>query len=151
MPMHNRGSSDAPSTSIAEIPPSALHFYIRRTLLFSLALLHTKHPEKSVLTSRADTNCKGLRAALRSGVLVSRSVRALAREVSSSEGCCLDGLLAAILLRAAMIVDKDGRKAACFLVDSREEWLGLSRWSIKSIALEFFWLLRIWCFVGTLA
>lgn len=88
------------------------------------AFPHTKQPENCVLTSRAETNCKGLRAALRSGVLVSRSARALARAVSSSEGCCLDGLFAAILLMAAMIVDKDGRKAACFLVDSRKEWRG---------------------------
>jgi hypothetical protein len=54
-------------------------------------------------TSRAETNCRGRREAFRSWVLLSRSYRALASEVSNSEGFCLDGELGAILLRAAMI------------------------------------------------
>lgn len=53
-----------------------------------------------VLTSRAETICRGRRAALRSVVLVSRSYKAWAMLVSSSEGFCREGLLAAILLRA---------------------------------------------------
>lgn len=48
-------------------------------------------------------NCNGLRALFMSGVLDSRSKRALEMLVSSSEGCCLDGLVAAILFRCAMI------------------------------------------------
>lgn len=55
------------------------------------------------LTSRAEVNCKGLRALFMSGVLDSRSKRALEMLVSSSDGCCLDGLVAAILFRWAMI------------------------------------------------
>ena len=38
-----------------------------------------------------------------SGMLDSRSYKAVAMLVSNSEGLCLDGLVAAILLRAAMI------------------------------------------------
>lgn len=38
-------------------------------------------------------------------MLVSKSESALAKDVSNSEGLCLDGLLGAILLRAAMVWD----------------------------------------------
>ena len=55
------------------------------------------------LTSRAETNCRGRRVAFRSCVLLSRSNRAPAMEVSSSEGLCRDGELRAILLTAAMV------------------------------------------------
>lgn len=55
------------------------------------------------LTSRADTNCRGRRADFMSGMLDSRSKSAFAMLVSVSEGCCRDGLVEAILLRAAMI------------------------------------------------
>ena len=55
------------------------------------------------LTSLADTNCKGRSAVFISGMFDSRSYRALAILFSSSEGFCLDGLVGAILLRAAMI------------------------------------------------
>ena len=55
------------------------------------------------LTSRADTNCRGLSAVFMSGMFDSRSKRALAILVSSSEGRCLEGLVGAILLRADMI------------------------------------------------
>lgn len=54
------------------------------------------------LTSRADTNWRGRRATFKSGVLVSRSLRAVAKAFSRSEGLCLEGLFAAILL-AAMV------------------------------------------------
>ena len=50
------------------------------------------------LTSRADTNCRGRRATFRSAVLVSRSYRAPAMLVSSSDGFWRDGLFGAILL-----------------------------------------------------
>ena len=53
------------------------------------------------LTSRADTNCKGLNAVFISGMFDSRSYSAFAMLVSSSDGCCRDGLVAAILLSAA--------------------------------------------------
>ena len=52
------------------------------------------------LTSRAEVNCNGRRAALRSAVLDSRSYRAVAMLVSSSDGLWRDGLLAAILFMA---------------------------------------------------
>lgn len=66
----------------------------------------TSSGKKHVLqhTSRAETNCRGRREAFKSLVLLSRSKRALAREDSNSEGLCLEGELAAILLREAMIV-----------------------------------------------
>lgn len=51
------------------------------------------------LTSRAETNWRGRSELFMSGMLVSRSYRALAMLVSISDGFCLDGLLAAILLR----------------------------------------------------
>lgn len=63
-----------------------------------------KRIDSNKRTSRADTNCRGRRAAFRSWVLLSRSNRALASEDSNSEGLCLEGELAAILLTAAMIV-----------------------------------------------
>lgn len=69
-----------------------------------------------ILTSRAETNCRGRRATLRSAVLVSRSYSAPAMLVSSSEGFWRDGLFGAILLSwgALMmaVVDDDrvGRK-----------------------------------------
>jgi hypothetical protein len=53
----------------------------------------------SHLTSRAETNWRGRSELLMSGMLVSRSYRALAMLVSISDGFCLDGLLGAILLR----------------------------------------------------
>lgn len=53
------------------------------------------------LTSRADTNCKGRRAAFISGTEVSRSYRAVAICCSTSLGLALEGELGAILLRAA--------------------------------------------------
>jgi hypothetical protein len=68
---------------------------------------HTTQKFNGFLTSRADTNCNGLKDAFKSGVLISRSERAVARDISSSEGCCLEGLLAAILLTAAMIAGND--------------------------------------------
>lgn len=60
-----------------------------------------------VLTSLALTNCRGRRGALRSVVLVSSSYRAVAICDSSSEGFWRDELLAAILLRAAVLVVDD--------------------------------------------
>ena len=56
----------------------------------------------SSLTSRADTIWRGRNADFMSGMLDSRSYRALAMLVSVSEGCCRDGLVGAILLRAAI-------------------------------------------------
>ena len=53
-------------------------------------------------------NCNGRSADLRSAVLDSRSYKAWAMEVSSSDGLWRDGLLAAILFMAlifAMVVD----------------------------------------------
>jgi hypothetical protein len=52
------------------------------------------------LTSRAETNCRGRRATLRSAVLVSRSYRAPAMLDSNSEGFDFEGELGAILFRA---------------------------------------------------
>jgi hypothetical protein len=60
-----------------------------------------------VLTSLADEIWRGRRAAFRSLVFVSRSYRAVAMEVSSSEGFWRDGLVGAILLRALMVADVD--------------------------------------------
>jgi hypothetical protein len=60
-----------------------------------------------VLTSLADEIWRGRRAAFRSEVLVSRSYRAPAMVVSSSEGFWRDGLVAAILLRALIFADLD--------------------------------------------
>lgn len=60
--------------------------------------------EKPALTSRADTNCKGRSAVFMSGIFDSRSKSAFAMLVSSSDGCCLDGLVAAILFRAAAMI-----------------------------------------------
>jgi hypothetical protein len=60
-----------------------------------------------VLTSLADVIWRGRRAAFRSLVFVSRSYRAVAMEVSSSEGFWRDGLVGAILLRALMVADVD--------------------------------------------
>ena len=57
------------------------------------------------LTSRAETNCSGLNALFMSGMFVSRSYNAFAMLVSSSDGRCLDGLVDAILLRAAMVAN----------------------------------------------
>ena len=48
-------------------------------------------------------------------MLVSRSERALAKDDSNSEGLCLDGLLGAILLRAAMIAGTTTVAAAASL------------------------------------
>jgi hypothetical protein len=62
------------------------------------------------LTSRAVTNCNGRRATFMSGMFVSRSWRAVAMAVSISDGDVREGLLAAILLRAAaldMLADVD--------------------------------------------
>ena len=53
-----------------------------------------------MLTSFADTNCRGLNAVFMSGIFDSRSYRALAMLVSSSDGRCLDGLVGAILFSA---------------------------------------------------
>lgn len=53
------------------------------------------------LTSRAETKFRGRKALFMSGMLVSRSYRALAMLVSTSEGFCLEGLLGAILFKAA--------------------------------------------------
>lgn len=56
----------------------------------------------SHLTSRAEVKVNGRSAARMSGLFVSRSYRALAILVSTSEGFCLDGLLGAILFSAAL-------------------------------------------------
>jgi hypothetical protein len=72
-----------------------------------------------VLTSRAETNCKGRRVAFRSCVLLSRSKRAPAIAVSSSEGFCRDGELEAILLMAAIIAS-DGVLREVLVVMSTE-------------------------------
>ena len=58
----------------------------------------------SHLTSRAETNCSGRSETLRSAVLVSRSYSAWAMLVSSSVGFVRDVLLAAILLRAGLLM-----------------------------------------------
>ena len=60
-----------------------------------------------ILTSRAEANCRGRRVAFRSCELLSRSKRAPAIAVSSSEGLCRDGELRAILLMAAMIASDE--------------------------------------------
>jgi hypothetical protein len=57
-----------------------------------------------VLTSFAETNCSGRRAAFRSAVLVSRSYSACAILVSSSDGVFRDWLVCAILLRCAVLI-----------------------------------------------
>lgn len=75
-------------------------------------LFHSQsHTTQNNLTSRAETNCKGRRVAFRSCVLLSKSKRAPAIAVSSSEGFCLDGELTAILLIAAMIAGDDDDEA----------------------------------------
>lgn len=73
-----------------------------------------------ILTSRAETNCRGRRVAFRSCVLLSRSKRAPAIAVSSSEGFCRDGELGAILLMAAIIAS-DGVLREVLVVMSTEE------------------------------
>lgn len=69
--------------------------------------------ENVMLTSRAETNCKGLKAVFMSGMFDSRSYSALAILDSSSEGRWRDELVGAILLRAAAMIavveEKDDR------------------------------------------
>lgn len=110
--------------ALVSIILSSQVFFAKNGPMYLTCLPPFKHQTKSLqeinsktrtqfLTSRAETNCKGLRAAFRSGVLVSRSERAPAREVSSSEGFCREGLLGAILLRAAMIAGNGSSGESC--------------------------------------
>jgi hypothetical protein len=70
-----------------------------------IPVLDVQNHVRRNLTSLAEENWRRLKSALKSGVLVSRSWRAPATLVSSSDGFEREGLFATILLRALMVAE----------------------------------------------
>ena len=82
----------------------------RDACILPLLILLSQQAQWKSHTSRAETNCNGLRAAFKSAVPVSNSYKAVAMDFSNSDGLDLEGLFGAILLTAAMIATGGSRR-----------------------------------------